>query len=192
MTDIAAVATSEQARHMDSACSDATVDRDVATDAVQRARALVAGVPDPELPVLTIEDLGMLRDVAIDEGRVIVTITPTYSGCPAMDTIRADVETALRADGFSDVVVRTALAPAWTTDWMSEAGKRKLLDYGIAPPDRATPVPSRLPVPVTLSVRCPQCGSPDTRELSRFGSTACKALWTCTACLEPFDRFKAI
>jgi ring-1,2-phenylacetyl-CoA epoxidase subunit PaaD len=145
------------------------------------ARAVVAGVADPEIPVLTIEDLGVLREVRIDEdGRVEVTITPTYSGCPAMDTIRTDVERALHDNGFTDAVVRTVLSPAWTSEWMSEEGKRKLAAYGVAPP-----------VPVTL-VRCPQCGSADTRLVSRFGSTACKALRACNRCLEPFDHFKAI
>jgi ring-1,2-phenylacetyl-CoA epoxidase subunit PaaD len=149
---------------------------------------VVAEVPDPEVPVLTIEDLGVLREVAIEDEHVTVTITPTYSGCPAMDTIRADVLAALAAAGHPDAEVRLTLSPAWTTDWMSEAGKRKLLEYGIAPPQPR----GDGPVPLTLSLRCPQCGSPDTRELSRFGSTACKSLWVCNACREPFDHFKAI
>jgi len=165
-------------------------------------RAVVAAVPDPEVPVLTIDDLGVLREVALDEGRVRVTITPTYSGCPAMDTIRADIVSALSEHGYDDVEVAQVLSPAWTTDWMSDEGRRKLLDYGIAPPG-STPQhgedrghgggagPAR-PVSLTLSLRCPQCGSPDTRELSRFGSTACKSLWVCNACREPFDHFKAL
>ena len=156
---------------------------------LERARAAAGAVPDPEVPVLTIADLGVLRDVTIgDDGAVEVTITPTYSGCPAMDTIRADVEHALREAGFGDVRVRTVLAPAWTTDWMTDAGRRALAEYGIAPPG---PRPSG-PVRLALGVRCPQCGSPSTRELSRFGSTACKALWQCRSCAEPFDHFKAI
>jgi ring-1,2-phenylacetyl-CoA epoxidase subunit PaaD len=152
------------------------------------ARSAVASVLDPEVPVLTIEDLGILRDVAIDgRGRVTVTITPTYSGCPAMEAITADVTAALASKGFDDVIVSLVLSPAWTTDWISDAGKQKLREYGIAPPEpRGTG-----PVLVTLTLRCPQCGSPDTRELSRFGSTACKSLWVCTACKEPFDYFKA-
>jgi ring-1,2-phenylacetyl-CoA epoxidase subunit PaaD len=158
---------------------------------VAEVERVAAQVPDPEVPVLTIGDLGVLRDVTVDPtGRVEVTITPTYSGCPAMDAIRSDVVTALGRAGFADVAVRTVLSPAWTTDWMSEEGKRKLLAYGIAPPDRRTP--SGGPVVVRLSVRCPQCGSGDTRELSRFGSTACKSLWSCNTCLEPFDHFKAL
>jgi len=157
---------------------------------VARARALAAAVPDPEVPVLTIDDLGVLRDVAVDDaGRVEVVITPTYSGCPAMDAIREDVLRALHDNGFHDVQVRLVLSPAWTTDWMSEDGRRKLTEYGIAPPTGRRPAG---PVALTLAVRCPRCGSADTRELSRFGSTACKSLWQCRSCAEPFDHFKAI
>ncbi|HET6627062.1 MAG TPA: 1,2-phenylacetyl-CoA epoxidase subunit PaaD [Nocardioidaceae bacterium] len=153
------------------------------------AREIAAEVLDPEVPVLTIEDLGILRDVREEpDGHVHVQITPTYSGCPAMDAIRADVVAALAQHGYGDVSVEFVLAPAWTTDWMSEDGKRKLQEYGIAPPQpRGAGV-----VGLTLTVRCTRCGSPDTRELSRFGSTACKSLWVCNACQEPFDHFKAI
>jgi ring-1,2-phenylacetyl-CoA epoxidase subunit PaaD len=163
----------------------------VAADAV---RELAGQVADPEIPVLTIEDLGILRDVAVDDaGRVEVTITPTYSGCPALDAIRDDVARTLRAHGYDDVAVRTVLAPAWTTDWMSQAGRDKLAAYGIAPPG---PRPQG-PVLVRLTsapepVACPRCGSTDTREVSRFGSTACKSHHACRACLEPFDHFKAL
>jgi ring-1,2-phenylacetyl-CoA epoxidase subunit PaaD len=161
------------------------------TLSLDEARAAAAAVLDPELPVLTIADLGILRDVAMaDDGTVVVTITPTYSGCPAMDVIRRDVEDAVRAAGFDRVEVRTVLSPAWTTDWLTESGRRALQDYGIAPPSRRTT--STGPVALSLSVRCPQCGSPDTRESSRFGSTACKSLWVCNACREPFDHMKAI
>jgi ring-1,2-phenylacetyl-CoA epoxidase subunit PaaD len=157
---------------------------------VARARALAAAVPDPEVPVLTIDDLGVLRDVTVDDnGRVEVVITPTYSGCPAMDAIREDVLRALHDNGFRDARVRLVLSPAWTTDWMSEEGRRKLTEYGIAPPTGRRPAG---PVALTLAVRCPRCGSADTRELSRFGSTACKSLWQCRSCAEPFDHFKAI
>ena len=146
---------------------------------------------DPEVPVLTIEDLGILRSVD-DRGEqgdgVTVTITPTYSGCPAMDSIRDDILAAFRDAGRDDVRVEFVLSPAWTTDWMSDEGKRKLLEYGIVPPQPRDP----RRVALTLTLRCPQCGSPDTRELSRFGSTACKSLWVCNACREPFDHFKAI
>jgi len=160
--------------------------------ATETARAIVATVLDPEVPVLTIADLGILRDVTVDEtGHVDVAITPTYSGCPAMDAIRSDVRSALAARGFDDVEVRLVLSPAWTTDWIGDAGRRKLLDYGIAPPQPRAPVVGDGPIALTLSVRCPRCGSPDTRELSRFASTACKSLWACNACAEPFDHFKA-
>ena len=160
------------------------------TGVLDRARVAAAGVLDPELPVLTIEDLGVLRDVTIDEdAAVTVTITPTYSGCPALEVIERDVATAVRAAGFDRVVVRRVLSPAWTTDWLTDDGRRKLADYGIAPPARRT---ADRPVLVTLSVRCPQCSSADTSELSRFGSTACKALWRCNTCREPFDHMKAI
>jgi ring-1,2-phenylacetyl-CoA epoxidase subunit PaaD len=153
-----------------------------------RAWAVAASVLDPEVPVLTIEDLGVLRAVDIDGDRVTVTITPTYSGCPAMDAIRDDVVLALTAEGFAHVDVNLVLAPAWTTDWMTDAGRRKLQEYGIAPPTGRRAAAG--PVPVQLAVRCPRCGSLDTRELARFGSTSCKALYECRACLEPFDHFK--
>ncbi len=157
---------------------------------VTGVREAVAGVLDPEVPVLTIEDLGVLRDVRVDGGRVTVVITPTYSGCPAMDVIRTRIGEALDEAGVVSYAIETVLSPAWTTDWMSEDGKRKLTEYGIAPPTGRRAVGG--PVMLTLSVRCPLCGSPDTSELSRFGSTACKSLWRCNACREPFDRFKSI
>ena len=150
---------------------------------------VAASVHDPEVPVLTIEDLGILRDVQEDAGRVIVTITPTYSGCPAMDTITQDLELAYSAAGYDRVDVVTVLAPAWTTDWMTPEGKRKLEAFGIAPPTGRAAVPAG-PIRVALAVRCPRCGSLRTREVSRFGSTSCKALFECLGCLEPFDHFK--
>ena len=158
--------------------------------AAAEVRDVIADVPDPEIPVLTIADLGVLRDVRLrDDGRIEVDITPTYSGCPAMDAIRDDVVRRLERAGYPDADVRLVLAPAWTTDWMSDEGRRKLVEYGVAPPTGRAPAG---PVPLALSVRCPQCGSADTRELSRFGSTACKALWACNACREPFDSFKVL
>jgi ring-1,2-phenylacetyl-CoA epoxidase subunit PaaD len=157
--------------------------------AADRARAIAADVKDPEVPVLTIEDLGVLRAVMLRGDTVVVDITPTYSGCPAMDTIRDDVILALTAAGYENVEVRLVLSPAWTTDWMSEAGKRKLSQYGIAPPSGRAAISSG-PIRLAISVRCPRCGSLDTREVSRFGSTSCKALFECRACLEPFDHFK--
>ena len=151
---------------------------------------IAADVPDPELPVVTIADLGILRDVTEDDqGRVHVQITPTYSGCPAMETISEDLVDALTAAGYQHVDVEFVLSPAWTTDWMSEAARAKLHAYGIAPPG---PVDRQAPVALALGVRCPRCGSLDTRESSRFGSTACKSLWVCRSCREPFDHFKAL
>ena len=159
-----------------------------APDTADHAWRIAAAVPDPEVPVLTIEDLGILRDVAVDGDRVTVTITPTYSGCPAVDAIRDDIVLALTAAGFAEVDVRLTLAPAWTTDWMSDAGKDKLRAYGIAPPSGLAAASG--PIRLQFAVKCPRCGSLDTKELARFGSTSCKALYECRACLEPFDHFK--
>jgi ring-1,2-phenylacetyl-CoA epoxidase subunit PaaD len=142
-----------------------------------------ASVLDPELPALTIADLGILRDVRETGGAVTVTITPTYSGCPAMAQIAADLRRRLGEAGYRDVAVRTELSPAWTTDWITPDGRRKLAEAGIAPPGAR-------PVLVQLAVRCPRCGSADTREISRFSGTACKALRQCRACLEPFEHVK--
>lgn len=151
-----------------------------------RAWAAAAAVLDPEVPVLTIDDLGVLRAVTVTDSGVEVVLTPTYSGCPAMDAIREDVVRALAAEGFGDVRVSLALAPAWTTDWISDHGRAALRDYGIAPP------PGTGPVRLTLGVKCPHCDSLKTHEVSHFGSTACKALFVCDACGEPFDHFKAL
>lgn len=168
----------------------------LAMPTVEEVRATLERVVDPEIPVLTIEDLGILRDVRVDEdGAIEVVITPTYSGCPAMQQIESDVEAALTEDGFGQVRVTTVLSPAWTTDWMTERGRRRLAEYGIAPPSGSAP---RGPVQVSLSMRpptpdvhCPQCGAIG-RESSRFGSTSCKAAYVCTQCAEPFDYFKPI
>ena len=149
---------------------------------------IAATVVDPEVPVLTIEDLGVLRSVAVDGATVTVDITPTYSGCPAVDAMRDDIVSALGAAGYADVRVRQVLAPAWTTDWMSDAGRAKLEAFGIAPP---LPRDAGGAVNVGLGIRCPHCGSLHTRQLSRFGSTSCKALYVCQRCQEPFDYFKA-
>ncbi len=148
---------------------------------------IAATVCDPEIPVLTIEDLGILRNVESGPDGVVVTITPTYSGCPAMDSIRDDVTTAMVTSGVADVRVKMVLHPAWTTDWMTDSGKEKLEEYGIAPPTGMAAVG---PVRVGLSVKCPQCSSLNTQELTRFGSTSCKALYVCKDCKEPFDYFK--
>ena len=145
-----------------------------------RVRELLSEVTDPEIPVLTLEDLGVLRDISVDDGRVTVTITPTYAGCPAMQAMRADIESTLAAAGYGQVSVRQTLSPAWSTDWMSEDGREKLRAYGIAPPMKAG------------GVECPQCHSANVQRISEFGSTACKALYRCEDCLEPFDYFKCI
>jgi ring-1,2-phenylacetyl-CoA epoxidase subunit PaaD len=137
-------------------------------------RAVLETVMDPEIPVVSVIDLGIVRDVAADK----VTITPTYSGCPATDVIERTVREALDANGYRNVAIETVLTPPWTTDWISEQGKERLRAYGIAPPELAK------------AATCPQCGSTDTEEVSRFGSTPCKAQWRCKDCLEPFDRFK--
>jgi ring-1,2-phenylacetyl-CoA epoxidase subunit PaaD len=153
-------------------------------------RQAAAAVPDPEIRVVTIAELGILRDVGVDgAGRVTVTITPTYAGCPALEVIRTDIRAAVRATGHPDVSVVTELSPPWSTDQITPAGRAKLAAAGIAPPGPAEGSPG---VPVRLSVRCPRCGCLDTEELSRFGSTACKALWRCRSCTEPFDRVKPL
>ena len=151
-----------------------------------RAWAAVAEVVDPELPVLTIADLGVLRDITEQDGAVEVSITPTYSGCPAMAMIAIEVELALARAGVRGRV-RTVLAPAWTTDWMSAAGRQKLVEYGIAPPG---PAGGRGALFARDTAGCPRCGSDRTELLAEFGSTSCKALWRCLACREPFDQFK--
>ncbi|TDP97048.1 1,2-phenylacetyl-CoA epoxidase subunit PaaD [Labedaea rhizosphaerae] len=158
------------------------------------ALAIAGTVTDPELPMLTLADLGVLREVSEEDGRVVVSITPTYSGCPAMDTMRDDLEHALRDAGYTEVEVRTVLHPAWSSDWISDEGKRKLAESGIAPPAAA---PRGGPVLLTLGapprkVACPRCGSDDTEEVSRFSATACKALRRCRSCLEPFEHVKEI
>ena len=164
----------------------------------QKAWDVAATVCDPEIPVLTIEDLGILRDVTIvDDGglvpAVVVTITPTYSGCPAMDAIRDDLKAAFAREGYPSVHVDLVLAPAWTTDWMTEAGKAKLQEYGIAPPSGMSAAGGHAgKVRLSLAVKCPQCNSLNTRELTRFGSTSCKALYVCQDCQEPFDYFKVL
>jgi ring-1,2-phenylacetyl-CoA epoxidase subunit PaaD len=155
-------------------------------DLRQRAWDVAAQVVDPEIPVLTIADLGVLRDVAVNDGCVEVAITPTYSGCPAMNMITLEIELALEREGIRNSRVRTVLSPAWTTDWMSDDGRRKLKEYGIAPPQAAS---SRRALFGEQIVACPQCGSDDTGLLSEFGSTSCKALWRCRTCREPFDYF---
>jgi ring-1,2-phenylacetyl-CoA epoxidase subunit PaaD len=161
------------------------------------AEAAVAEVPDPELPWLTIADLGILRSVEIENDHVVVSITPTYSGCPALREIQHDVRRRLASVGSPDAEVRTVLSPAWTSDWITEAGRTKLAAAGIAPPHPATPPGSEHRTALTLSpvrrrIVCPQCGSADTAELSRFAATACQALYRCRSCAEPFNYVKEI
>ena len=180
----------------------------------QKAWDIAATVCDPEIPVLTVADLGILRNVELrgagtdaggteadgtDAGgagaapAVRVTITPTYSGCPAMDAIREDLKAAFAAEGYARVEVELVLSPAWTTDWMSEAGKAKLQQYGIAPPTGMSGAARHAgPIRLQLAIKCPQCSSLNTKELTRFGSTSCKALYVCQDCKEPFDYFKVL
>jgi ring-1,2-phenylacetyl-CoA epoxidase subunit PaaD len=153
----------------------------------QRAWAAAAAVADPELPVLTIADLGILRQVTLRDGRIEVTITPTYSGCPAMTVIGLEVGLALERAGIGGAQVRTVLSPAWTTAWLTPEGRRKLEAHGIAPPQDGT---GRHALFGAGTVPCPRCRSARTERLSQFGSTACKALWRCRDCREPFDHFK--
>lgn len=158
------------------------------------AYAVAAAVADPELPQLTLEDLGILRDVHEDGDTVTAVITPTYSGCPAMREISQDLRHRLRQAGYRNVEVRTQLSPAWTSDWITATGRAKLADAGIAPPHAASRPTG--PVPLTLggraNVRCPRCGSTDTVQTAQFSGTACKSLHRCTACSEPFEQVKAI
>ncbi|MCB1253212.1 MAG: phenylacetate-CoA oxygenase subunit PaaJ [Austwickia sp.] len=163
-----------------------------ADPAAARVWDLAATVVDPEVPVVTIEDLGILRSATVtDEGHAVVELTPTYSGCPAMGVLRDDVTAVLTDAGYPQVEVRLVLSPAWTTDWMTEVGKAKLADYGIAPPTgRAAVGHNRTSARLSLAVKCPRCHSLNTREMARFGSTACKAMYVCQDCLEPFDYFK--
>ena len=148
-------------------------------------------VPDPEIPVLSVRDLGIVRDVAERDGAIEVVLTPTYSGCPATEVIEQGVRDALEAADLGPVRVTTRLAPAWTTDWISDEGRRKLRDYGIAPPGHLGEA-GAAPIVFRPRLTCPRCGSRDTERLSAFGSTACKSLYRCRACREPFEHFKPI
>ncbi|MFC3166206.1 1,2-phenylacetyl-CoA epoxidase subunit PaaD [Ciceribacter thiooxidans] len=155
-------------------------------------------VPDPEIPVISLTDLGIIRDVAWDGDTLVVAVTPTYSGCPATTVINLDIEAALRDHGIDKLRLERRLSPPWTTDWISEAGREKLRAYGIAPPIDGTAADGRLTARASrlagtnLAVACPRCGSTRTEKVSQFGSTPCKASYRCSDCLEPFDYFKCI
>lgn len=159
----------------------------VPTDAIW---TILESVTDPEIPVLTVADMGIIRDVRVHPDETVeVVITPTYSGCPAMNTIEVNIRAALQESGFEKVKVTTVLRPAWTTDWLSEEGKRKLKEYGIAPPQGGSVDKGAL-FAEERAIECPHCGSTNTRMVSQFGSTPCKAHYQCKDCLEPFDYFK--
>lgn len=158
----------------------------------EKILAILNSVPDPEVPVLTVMDLGIIRDVNIisPDKSVEITITPTYSGCPAMDMIASNIRVALLKNGYKDVLITKVLSPAWTTDWMTESGKEKLKAYGIAPPGKTKMTNVDVLFTGLAKVQCPQCNSMNTVLISEFGSTACKALYKCNDCGEPFDYFK--
>lgn len=148
---------------------------------------LIADIPDPEIPVITIEDLGILREVTIKYGKVHISITPTYSGCPAMKAIENDIKEILNRFDIGPIEIKTVFSPVWTTDWISDEAKEKLRVYGISPPEKSSPDKNVL---LNRHVLCPRCNSTNTELISQFGSTACKALYKCKDCLEPFDHFK--
>ena len=153
-------------------------------------RQLLSAICDPEIPVLTIADLGILRDVQIVNETIEITITPTYTGCPAMDMITMNIKLALIEHGYKNISIKSILSPAWTTDWMTEAGKEKLKAYGIAPPNTTQSVCEPKLFAEAEAIQCPRCNSWHTKLISQFGSTACKALYQCKDCQEPFDYFK--
>lgn len=166
---------------------------------LETVRHWLSQVPDPEIPVISLTDLGIIRDVEWQDDTLVVTVTPTYSGCPATSVINLDIETALRGHGIGKLRLERKLSPPWTTDWISAEGREKLRAYGIAPPVDGTAADGRLAGRVArlagtsnLVIACPRCGSPRTEKISQFGSTPCKASYRCTDCLEPFDYFKCI
>ena len=163
-------------------------------DGLERARALVGAIPDPEIPVVSLADLGILRAVDVVDGHIVVTLTPTYTGCPATEAIAQDARRVLAEGGFADARVRLTLSPPWTTDWISAEGRRKLREYGIAPPGRRAEGPSHSPIRfferAVDTPACPRCGATEVERLSAYGSTPCKSLYRCRACREPFDYFK--
>lgn len=157
---------------------------------IKKIWQILETIVDPEVPVLTIADLGIVRDVKINDNEIEVVITPTYSGCPAMDMITMNIRLALLEQGHQNIKITSVLSPAWTTDWMSEEGKRKLKEYGIAPPNPKQQVCKQELFSANEAVQCPHCDSWHTHRISEFGSTACKALYQCDECKEPFDYFK--
>jgi ring-1,2-phenylacetyl-CoA epoxidase subunit PaaD len=157
---------------------------------VENIKSILGNVMDPEVPVLSVIDLGIIRDVIIHDNETEVIITPTYSGCPAMDVISMNIRMELLAHGFNNIKITTVLSPAWTTDWMSEEGKQKLKEYGIAPPNPKQQVCNTEFFATNEGVQCPHCDSYHTHRISEFGSTACKSLFVCDECKEPFDYFK--
>ena len=148
---------------------------------------LIAGIPDPEIPVITIEDLGILREVKVTTDKIIISITPTYSGCPAMNAIEKDIKEILNRFDVGPFEIKTVFSPVWTTDWISDEAKEKLRVYGISPPEKSS---NDINVLLNRQLHCPRCNSTNTELISQFGSTACKALYKCKDCLEPFDHFK--
>ncbi len=161
----------------------------LARPAVEQIRSWLDQVPDPEIPVISLVDLGIIRDIRWDDDTLVVTVTPTYSGCPATSVINLEIETALRDHGIDKMRLERQLSPAWTTAWISERGRTRLRDYGIAPPIEGT-AHCALGGEDGPTIVCPRCSSEATEMISRFGSTPCKASYRCTACLEPFDYFK--
>ena len=157
---------------------------------IENIKSVLDTVMDPEVPVLSVIDLGIVRDIVVAENQTEIIITPTYSGCPAMDVIRANIKMELLANGFSNIKITTVLSPAWTTDWMTEEGKKKLKVYGIAPPNPKQIVCQTDLFAAEEAIECPHCHSYHTHRVSEFGSTACKALYVCDTCREPFDYFK--
>lgn len=157
----------------------------------EKIMELLSQIPDPEIPVISIVELGVVRDIVIDKKTIEVKITPTYSGCPAMKQMEDDVRKKLKENGFEEVIIKTVYTPAWTTDWLSEEAKIKLKQYGIAPPEESTSDKSFITGKHKI-ISCPRCNSKNTTLISQFGSTACKALHQCKDCLEPFDYFKCI
>ena len=158
---------------------------------LEEIKQKLAEIPDPEIPVINIFELGVLREVKIDNNKLSVVITPTYSGCPAMNQIELDIKEKLNQLGVRDFSIQTIYKPAWTTDWITEGAKKKLLDFGISPPEKSTSDKSKL-IGEEKKIICPVCKSYNTKLISQFGSTACKALYKCESCLEAFDYFKCI